>query len=229
MPSAAQIEAALLALLAGREKTACPSEVARSLGGNWRALMPRVREAAARLAGRVEVLQRGEPVDPLQARGPIRMRLARSARTDSPGPEVARKPTGEGYRVGRGEEGVFQFEPYKSELLPLWRFRTPELAAKSAKVLYARFVDYGRAGDAVGMDLARKYLQMGWTRSRRYTNHAGGRKYGPDGSELPRGEDPVKAECAAIFLRYLTRARKNRTYRRLLKTLEPAAGAPRRR
>ena len=32
------------------------------------------------------------------------------------------------YRVGRGEQGVLLVEPYKSEILPHWRFATPELA-----------------------------------------------------------------------------------------------------
>ena len=50
------------------------------------------------------------------------------------------------------------------------------------------------------MDVARKYIQMGWTRARRYARHKGGRKYGPDGEELPLGEeDPVKAESARLF------------------------------
>ncbi len=62
------------------------------------------------------------------------------------------------YRVGRGEEGVFHVEPYKSELLPLWRFRTPEVARASTDAIYARFLEYRAAGDFVGMDMARKYL-----------------------------------------------------------------------
>ncbi len=66
-------------------------------------------------------------------------------------------------------------EPYKSELLPLWRFRTPEIATTSSKALWKAFVAYGKAGDFVGMDLARKFIQMGYTRARRYANHASGR------------------------------------------------------
>jgi hypothetical protein len=119
----------------------------------------------------------------------------------------------EAYRVGRGEQGVFHVEPYKSELLPLWRFATPETARHSAAELLGRFHAYLDADDFVGADMARKYLQMGYTRARRYANHPGGRKYdgpvpperkGRSGAhgraELPRGpEDPVKAESAAIF------------------------------
>jgi len=96
---------------------------------------------------------------------------------------------------------VLTIEPYKSELLPLWAFRTPAIARDSAAALYDRYITYREAGDFVGMDMARKFLQMGYTRSRRYANHAGGRKYGPDGVELPRAAEPDKAkvESAAIF------------------------------
>jgi len=75
------------------------------------------------------------------------------------------------YRVGRGEQGVLLVEPYKSELLPHWRFRTPELARASAQHIYAQFLAYKAAHDFVGMDMARKFLQMGYTRGRRYANH----------------------------------------------------------
>ena len=119
----------------------------------------------------------------------------------------------ETYRVGRGEQGVLTVEPYKSELLPLWRFRTPDLARESAAAITERFHAYLAEGDIVGADMARKFLQMGITRARRYANHPGGRKYdgpvpaenrGQSGAhgreELPRGpEDPEKAESARIF------------------------------
>ncbi|MEJ7708772.1 MAG: DUF4385 family protein [Pyrinomonadaceae bacterium] len=74
------------------------------------------------------------------------------------------------YRVGRGEQGVLLVEPYKSELLPHWRFRTPEVAARSAAKLYELYLAYKEQRDFVGMDMTRKFLQMGWTRSLRYAN-----------------------------------------------------------
>ena len=37
------------------------------------------------------------------------------------------------YRIGKGEQGVLLVEPYKSEILPHWRFKTPTLARRSAK------------------------------------------------------------------------------------------------
>lgn len=104
------------------------------------------------------------------------------------------------YRVGKGEQGVLQVEPYKSEILPHWRFKTPTLARRSSMKIYRMFLEYKTAGDFVGMDMARKFLQMGYTRSRRYANHKSGRKYADDHSTiLPREEDPVKAESARIF------------------------------
>lgn len=121
----------------------------------------------------------------------------------------------EKYRVGRGEQGVLLAEPYKSEILPHWRFATPQQAKVSAEKILAMFYAYKAQNDFVGMDMARKFLQMGFTRSRRYANHTGGKKCdgpvpvdkkGQSGAhgrkELPRSkEDPVKAESARIFYR----------------------------
>jgi hypothetical protein len=119
----------------------------------------------------------------------------------------------ERYRVARGEQGVFHVRPYKDELLPLWRFRTPEVARAGADALWEKFLAYKAAGDFVGMDMARKVIQMGFTRARRYANHAGGRKYAEDGSELPRREDPVKVESAAVFKAALDRVLADPEYR----------------
>jgi Domain of unknown function (DUF4385) len=62
-------------------------------------------------------------------------------------------------------------QPYKSEILPYWRFKTPAIAYKSAKKIYQLFLDYKAKGDFVGMDIARKFLQMGMTRGLRYYHH----------------------------------------------------------
>ncbi|RYZ96695.1 MAG: DUF4385 domain-containing protein [Proteobacteria bacterium] len=103
------------------------------------------------------------------------------------------------YRVGVSEQGVLLVEPYKSEILPSWRFRTPEEAERSVAKLEKLFRRYKRAKDLVGMDMTRKFLQMGYTRSRRYANHASGRKYDAEGKVLPFVNDPVKAASAEIF------------------------------
>lgn len=104
------------------------------------------------------------------------------------------------YRIGRGEQGVLSVEPYKSEILPHWRFRTPEIARESSKKILALYEGYKAAGEFVGMDMARKFLQMGYTRARRYANHRGGRKYASGTREvLPYAPDKTKAEAAQFF------------------------------
>ena len=100
----------------------------------------------------------------------------------------------EAYRIGRGEQGVFHAEPYKSELLPLWGFKDAAVAKESADAIYERFLRYKKEGDFVGMDVARKYLQMGYTRSRRYARYSGGNKSRP--LEEP---EPVKSRAAEIY------------------------------
>lgn len=137
----------------------------------------------------------------------------------------------ERYVIGRGEQGVLLVEPYKSELLPHWRFATPDKAKVSADKILAMFYEYKAQGDFVGMDMARKFLQMGYTRSRRYANHKGGKKYdgpvpadkrGQSGAhgrkELPRSpEDPVKAESARIFYERYSIAKEDGVYKQMTK------------
>ncbi|MDQ3337329.1 MAG: DUF4385 domain-containing protein [Myxococcota bacterium] len=121
----------------------------------------------------------------------------------------------ERYVIGRGEQGVLTVEPYKSELLPHWRFRTPAIARASAKALFDAFEAYRDAGDFVGMDMARKFLQMGITRARRYANHASGRKYDRRRRQLPKDADAAKAVAAEAFRPYFDRVQADETYRRL--------------
>ena len=117
-------------------------------------------------------------------------------------PDVNYRLHPELYKVGKGEQGVLICEPYKSELKPHWRFRTPEMAKASSAAIYKMFRAYLKADDFVGADMARKFLQMGYTRSRRYANYKGGRKYDneQDYKLNERGAgDPAKAESAKIF------------------------------
>ena len=120
------------------------------------------------------------------------------------------------YRVGRGEQGVLLVEPYKSELLPHWRFRTLAVAQASAAHIYAQFLAYKATHDFVGMDMARKFLQMGYTRARRYANHRSGRKYDQvTGEVLPQAADwqtNEKAESARIFYEYYVKAKADSDY-----------------
>jgi hypothetical protein len=81
-----RVAAAVVALATHRapDRTICPSDAARAVGGEqWRATMPVVHEVARRLAeeGVVEVVQRGTVLDPAaEWSGPVRIR--RTARTD---------------------------------------------------------------------------------------------------------------------------------------------------
>ncbi|MBH8577921.1 DUF4385 domain-containing protein [Nostocaceae cyanobacterium CENA369] len=127
------------------------------------------------------------------------------------------------YRVGKGEQGVLLVEPYKSEILPYWRFKTPEIARESSEKIYQIFLDYLEQDDFVGADMARKFIQMGYTRSRRYANHKSGRKYKQNSQAsnsqkeiLPYEVDPVKAESAAIFKAKWIQAKTNEKYLQLL-------------
>ena len=81
------------------------------------------------------------------------------------------------YEIGRGQQGVLICEPYKSELYPLWRFKTPHQAQESCEKIYYKFFMYLKDEDFVGADMAKKYLHMGFTRSRRYWNHSSGKKW----------------------------------------------------
>lgn len=120
------------------------------------------------------------------------------------------------YRIGRGEQGVLLVEPYKSEILPYWKFKTPDIARQSADQIYSLFLKYKAEGDFVGMDMARKFLQMGYTRSRRYANHKSGRKYAAGSKTvLPREDDPIKAESARIFYEKWQLAKADPDYVRL--------------
>jgi len=133
------------------------------------------------------------------------------------------------YRVGVGEQGVLLVEPYKSEILPHWRFATPDAARQSSEAITELFHAYKAAEDFVGMDMARKFLQMGMTRARRYANHKGGKKYdgpvpedkrgqsGAHGREmLPYTVDSVKAEAATIFRAAWEAAKADPDYLRLM-------------
>lgn len=85
MTTEAEIAAVLMRLAEtrGPERSFCPSEAARALSSDWRPLMPDVRRVAAEIG--LMATQKGRPVDPLTAAGPIRLRMpvAESAITPS--------------------------------------------------------------------------------------------------------------------------------------------------
>ena len=107
------------------------------------------------------------------------------------------------YRIGRGEQGVLLVRPYTDHIRAHWRFRTPDIAVKSSNKIFAMYLDYRDKKDFIGMDMCRKFLEMGFTRARRYANHNSGRKY-KKGTKvvLPQENDHATskyAESAQIF------------------------------
>lgn len=189
-------------------------------------LMSQVKEVALKMAKTkvIEVVQRGEPINLKNPKGAIRLRLPLSkVPFEYVGIDFSKRP--ELYRVARGEQGVLSVEPYKSDLLPLWRFKDIDAAKTSSEALFKKFLSFRRAKDFVGMDMARKFIQMGVTRSRRYANHRSGRKYvgavpkymkgrsGAHGREVaPLEVDPIKAKCAEIFRAKLDLVNSDKSY-----------------
>ncbi len=127
------------------------------------------------------------------------------------------------YKVWKWEQWVLMVQPYKSEILPHRRFKTPEIAQVSAEKIYSMFLEYMQESDFVGADMARKYLQMWYTRSRRYANHSSGTKYKDNPQEadssteekelrkkvIPQEIDALtneKAQSARIFYGYYKKA-----------------------
>jgi hypothetical protein len=97
------------------------------------------------------------------------------------------------YRIGRGEQGVLLVRPYTNDICAHWRFKTPELAKKSAHKIFEMYMEYRDKKDFIGMDMCRKFLEMGFTRSRRYANHRTGKKYDDEGNVRP--QEPDHATC----------------------------------
>ena len=115
------------------------------------------------------------------------------------------EPNDPRYRIGRGEQGVLLVRPYTNDICKHWKFKTPEIAHKSAQTIFDLYLDYRCNKDFVGMDMCRKFLEMGFTRARRYANHRDGKKYDSKGNVKPQERDALtceKAKSARIFKRY---------------------------
>lgn len=133
-------------------------------------------------------------------------------------PDIDYRAHPELYRVGKGEQGVLICEPYKSEIGRFWRFKTKAIAEESSRRIYELFVAYLDQNDFVGADMARKYLQMGYTRARRYANYKGGKKYDKENNyqQLERGTgEQEKADAAAVFFAKWKEAESNVIYKNL--------------
>ena len=125
------------------------------------------------------------------------------------------KETRKLYRIGRGEQGVLLVKPYTNDICKYWKFKTPAIAKKSAEKIYTMYADYRAKNDFVGMDMCRKFLEMGFTRARRYANHKDGKKYDENGNVKPQEPDwatSQKAISAKIFKTYRDRVTKDSKY-----------------
>ncbi|RZJ87577.1 MAG: DUF4385 family protein [Chryseobacterium sp.] len=101
------------------------------------------------------------------------------------------------------------------------------IALESAQKIFAQFLSYLDKDEFVGADMARKYLQMGYTRARRYANYRGGRKYDParDYAQLEFGTgEEEKAEAAKIFHGFWKQAEANEKYAALKKSWKQNRG-----
>ena len=124
------------------------------------------------------------------------------------------------YRIGRGEQGVLLVRPYTDVICPLWKFKTPEIARASSSLIYLLYESYKERGDFVGMDMCRKFLEMGFTRARRYANHRDGKKYDAEGNVKPQESDALtcdKAISASIFRDMRTKVCDDEVYKLMRK------------
>jgi len=115
------------------------------------------------------------------------------------------EPNDKRYRIGRGEQGVLLVRPYTDDICKYWRFKTPEEAMISASRILHMYHTYKCIKDFIGMDMCRKFLEMGFTRARRYANHKDGKKYDSEGNVKPQEPDALtsnKAQSAKIFRHY---------------------------
>ena len=95
-----------------------------------------------------------------------------------------------------------------------------DAARKSSDKIYEMYCDYKRQKDFIGMDMARKFLEMGFTRAKRYANHKSGQKYDSSGSILPQEKDAltsVKAMAAMVFKNIRDRVANDSEYVRMRK------------
>ena len=113
------------------------------------------------------------------------------------------KPNDKRYRIGRGEQGVLLVRPYTNDICKHWRFKTYNEAVISSHKIFNMYLEYRNKKDFVGMDMCRKFLEMGFTRARRYANHKDGRKY-KNGKVLPQEKDWATSEKAQSAKRFKT-------------------------
>lgn len=123
---------------------------------------------------------------------------------------------------------------FNKHLTKHWNFKTPQTTYQSCRKIYSIFINlignlreyknkmkthsYSKTivSEFIKLDLCRKFLQMGYSRSMRYYYHKNGRKLRQVGNKwqvLPYDYDEEKRESAVIFKEYLKKVNKNKIYR----------------
>ncbi|WWC89987.1 uncharacterized protein L201_004917 [Kwoniella dendrophila CBS 6074] len=122
------------------------------------------------------------------------------------------------YHATKNEVGVFTTPGYSDDIKPLWRFKNAEEAKKSAESIWERFERYREKDDFVGMDICRKFIQMGRTRSLRYALRPGGRKYdektGKENKRTGKVYDQSKLDGANIYESWLDKCWNDEQYKK---------------
>jgi adenylosuccinate lyase len=133
----------------------------------------------------------------------------------------------------KSEVGVLSYK-YSKILAKYWRFKTPDTALLSAKILYKIFKSHIASLELfkdkinndihskkiskyfIKADLCRKFIQMGYTRAKRYYYHKSGIKWKKTKTGkwniLPNEYDDIKLESANIFKIYLKKIMDNKLY-----------------
>ena len=130
------------------------------------------------------------------------------------------EPNDTRYRIGRGEQGVLLVRPYTNDICKYWKFKTPYIAQQSAQKIFDLYLGYRVKKDFVGMDMCRKFLEMGFTRARRYANHKDGKKYDESGKIKPQEKDwatSPKAKSAKVFYQARSRVVADPKYKQMRK------------
>jgi hypothetical protein len=121
----------------------------------------------------------------------------------------------EQYRIGIGQFGVMKYEPYTSEVIDHWRYKSVPIAIESRNRILALFYRYLDTNDFPGADVAKKALHMGFTRALRYAKPVE-KDVSHNGSPPPAAySSPEKRRVSLVFKDAYDTARTHECYQRL--------------
>tara|TARA_R110001583_G_scaffold7985_3_gene38871 strand:+ start:2843 stop:3496 length:654 start_codon:yes stop_codon:yes gene_type:complete len=111
------------------------------------------------------------------------------------------------YRTTRDSQGVYTVMPYKKDLIKYFSFSSPKSSKESAQKIYELFESYRDKNDFIGMDMARKYLQLGYKLSKRFEKYPSGKK-----SLKNESGDRAMSQSASAFRKKLIKVMKDKAY-----------------